>query len=90
MRTRVSSPAMSKKGYFGPPAKKVDKVDLRLPDGLRDRVAAQADKDRRSTNSQIVHYIEMGLSGLDAISIAQAILRLDAAVAQIEQKPTEK
>lgn len=38
------------------------KLNLRLPEELHARLAAQATADRRSLNSEILHLIEVGLA----------------------------
>ncbi|WP_112469620.1 Arc family DNA-binding protein [Streptomyces triticisoli] len=38
------------------------KFTLRIPDDLHARLAAQADTDRRSLNSELLHLLEVGLS----------------------------
>lgn len=40
-----------------------DKIALRLPEGMRDRIAALADKNNRSTNAEIVARLEASLDG---------------------------
>jgi plasmid stability protein len=55
------------------PAKKIagkdaDQYMLRLPDGLRDRVANRAAENGRSMNTEIIEAIEKHLQGLDRIS----------------------
>lgn len=42
------------------------RFSLRLPDDVHDRIAAQAAKDRRSINSEILHLLETALDALDA------------------------
>jgi predicted HicB family RNase H-like nuclease len=37
------------------------KFTLRIPDDLHERLAAQADTDRRSLNSEILHLLEAAL-----------------------------
>ncbi|WP_323034252.1 Arc family DNA-binding protein [Pararhodobacter sp.] len=59
------------------PTKK-EKVDLRLPEGMRERLQECADRDGRSMNQQIVHYIEAGINGIDATTLAQAVLDIRA------------
>jgi hypothetical protein len=39
----------------------VTRVTLRIPEDLHERIAAQARKDRRSINSEILHLLERGL-----------------------------
>lgn len=40
------------------PSDQKDKFMLRLPDGMRERIAAAAEKGGRSMNSEIVHRLE--------------------------------
>lgn len=40
-----------------------DKFVLRLPDGMRERIAEEAKKNSRSMNSEIVARLEVSLSG---------------------------
>lgn len=42
------------------------RFSLRLPDDVHDRIAAQAAKDRRSINSEILHLLETALDAADA------------------------
>lgn len=65
---------------------KADKVDLRLPKGLRAVVQAQADRDDRSMNAQIVHYVKAGLEGIDNMTLAQAVLEIRTSLAAIEER----
>lgn len=65
---KVLGVSMAKK-----PAKKIagkdaDQYMLRLPDGLRDRVANRAAENGRSMNTEIIEAIEKHLQGLDRIS----------------------
>jgi plasmid stability protein len=39
-----------------------DKFVLRLPDGMRDRIRTNAESNRRSMNSEIVHYLDRALA----------------------------
>lgn len=43
-----------------------DKIALRLPDGMRDRIAAVAERNNRSTNAEIVARLERSLEVEDA------------------------
>ncbi|WP_369246115.1 Arc family DNA-binding protein [Streptomyces sp. R41] len=38
------------------------KFTLRIPDDLHDRLTTQAQTDRRSLNSEMLHLLEVGLS----------------------------
>lgn len=42
------------------------RITLRLPDDVHSRVAARAETERRSLNSQIVHLLETGLAADEA------------------------
>ena len=39
-----------------------DKYILRLPDGMRERIRQRAEANRRSMNSEIVHYLDRALA----------------------------
>jgi plasmid stability protein len=47
------------------PSDKKEKVLLRLPDGMRRRIRLHADANRRSMNSEIVHYLDRALAAQD-------------------------
>lgn len=47
---------------MGVPSRGSDQFQLRLPDGMRDRIAAVAKQNLRSMNSEIVLCIEKALS----------------------------
>jgi hypothetical protein len=49
-------------------AKDADQYMLRLPPGLRDRVAKRAAKNGRSMNTEIIDAIEQYLVGADRIT----------------------
>ncbi|MER6999157.1 Arc family DNA-binding protein [Streptomyces sp. NPDC000410] len=40
-------------------------LTLRLPDDIHARLTAQAEADRRSLNSEIVHLLEVALSSVE-------------------------
>ncbi|MFC9395706.1 Arc family DNA-binding protein [Streptomyces sp. NPDC057027] len=42
------------------------RITLRLPDDVHVRLAAQAEVDRRSLNSEIVHLLEVALTDVEA------------------------
>lgn len=67
-----------------------DQVDLRLPRGMRTLVQKQADKDNRSMNAQIVHYVEAGLQGIDNVSLAKAVMDIREAMAALEKRLGDK
>ena len=50
---------MAKKPY---PSEIADRFQVRMPDGLRDRIAAAADANNRSMNSEIVARLEASFS----------------------------
>ncbi|MEH3117114.1 MAG: Arc family DNA-binding protein [Methylorubrum populi] len=39
------------------PSQVADRFSVRMPDGMRDRIAAAAKANRRSMNSEIVHHL---------------------------------
>ncbi|MFE5592021.1 Arc family DNA-binding protein [Streptomyces sp. NPDC056549] len=41
------------------------RMTLRLPEDVHVRLAAQAEADRRSLNSEIVHLLEVALAGVE-------------------------
>lgn len=41
------------------PSRSLDKVIIRLPDGMRDRIAAAAKSNKRSMNAEIVSLLEV-------------------------------
>lgn len=41
------------------------RITLRLPDDVHARLVAQAETDRRSLNSEIVHLLEIALASVD-------------------------
>lgn len=62
---------------FNKNSREADKFVVRLPDGMRDQVAAAADADDRSMNSLIITAIRNELAGrtranamLDALTLA--------------------
>lgn len=76
-----------------------DKFMLRLPDGMRERVASEALKNKRSMNAEIVARLERtleaeGCSGLDmpekvsTSSIAKIVDHTVAALRKQGWKPT--
>jgi predicted HicB family RNase H-like nuclease len=86
---------MSKKSVKKIAAKDADQYMLRLPPGLRDRVARRAAENGRSMNTEIIEAIEQHLTGADRVTQlweffgehranVEAIPRILAAVEQIE------
>ncbi|EJD6109723.1 Arc family DNA-binding protein [Morganella morganii] len=45
------------------PSQLQDKFNLRLPDGMKDAIAARAEKNGRSMNSEIIQILDDALSG---------------------------
>jgi hypothetical protein len=72
------------------PSSKQDQFVLRFPDGLRDRVKAEADGNNRSMNAEIVARIEMAesLKGLlsDFELAKERILLQEAREANLEKQ----
>lgn len=44
------------------PSERADKMMIRLPDGMRDRIRDKAKANRRTMNSEVVHYIDRALA----------------------------
>ena len=42
------------------------KFTLRIPEDLHERLTTQADTDRRSLNSEILHLLDVALTAVDA------------------------
>jgi plasmid stability protein len=43
-----------------------DKYIVRLPEGMRERIKARALANRRSMNSEIIHYLDHALASIEA------------------------
>lgn len=54
------------------PSENADKFVVRLPDGMRDRIRVNAEANRRSMNSEIVHYLDRALAAEEAKGPAEA------------------
>ncbi|QNB13421.1 Arc family DNA-binding protein [Paraburkholderia tropica] len=48
-----------------PPSRSAAQFVVRLPDGMRDRIAAEAEKNKRSMNAEIVARLEASLAQTD-------------------------
>jgi plasmid stability protein len=69
-----------------------DKYIVRLPDGMRDRIAFAAEESGRSMNAEIVARLEASLSGDgDQSALISALARLNLALgrAELEQQETQ-
>jgi len=69
---------------------KEQKVDLRLPYGLRAALTTYAKKHGRSANQQIVKFIEDGMRGIDATTMAYALLEIRQELAQLKEIAQDK
>lgn len=47
-------------------------VNLRLPDGMRERIRERAAENRRSMNAEIVHYLDRALAAQNEKGPAEA------------------
>ncbi|MFC5487602.1 Arc family DNA-binding protein [Microvirga aerilata] len=76
MSDRYYGLAMTKK----PPAPSdvADKFMLRMPEGMRDRIAAKAEKNHRSMNAEIVARLEESLGADEKYTVQQIKGLLDA------------
>ena len=70
------------------PSQGLDRFIVRLPDGLRDRIKAAADKNNRSMNSEIVATLEDKFPAVDHLEFAKTLIAFHEATttAQIEQQ----
>lgn len=70
------------------PSRYLDKIVIRVPDGLRDRIAAAAKKNRRSVNSELVELLELNYPEdtptPDLLKLAKEI------IGDIENSPNEE
>lgn len=65
------------KGRHAFPSGRLDQVALRLPDGMRDRIKAEAEANNRSMNAEIVARLEASASiGLRDFLAAHALATL--------------
>ena len=74
-----------------------DKVIVRLPDGMRDRIKAAATVGGRSMNAEIVRVLEQAFPEPEAISLTEDIRQVELALVDIAgliqggfQSPDEK
>lgn len=69
------------------PSQMKDKFNLRFPDGMRDLIETVAKKSGRSMNSEIIHRLNVSLSGVDMppvqeslyIDIGPSVIKVDPA-----------
>ena len=61
------------------PSQKQDKFVLRLPDGMRDQIKAQAEKSSRSMNAEIIARLESSLSSQEVNQISLLSLVIEQA-----------
>lgn len=66
------------------PAHDLDKFVLRLPDGMRERIAAEAKANARSMTHEIILRLERSLD--DDRATAARIERIETTVAEINRK----
>jgi len=52
------------------PSRALDKIIVRLPDGMRDRLKQAADANNRSVNSEVVSRLDASFDGPDAANTA--------------------
>lgn len=67
-----------------------DKFNLRLPDGMRERVLQAAKKKGRSMNAELLSYVEAGLSGVETASLVKSIKNIESGIAEIKKRLDEK
>lgn len=72
------------------PSRTLDKFMLRLPDGMRDRIAAEAKANGRSMNAEIVARLEASFQPVAAPSdIEERVARLEAALSMLDDEPSQ-
>lgn len=49
-----------------------ESLNIRLPDGMRDRIRERAASNRRSMNAEIVHYLDCALGAQEEKGPAEA------------------
>lgn len=59
-----------------------DRMDVRVPEALKERLEARATQENRSRNAQAAHYIELGLQGLSPSEMAR---RMDAIESKLDE-----
>ena len=65
------------------PARGSDQFPLRLPDGMRDRVKASAERNGRSMNTEIIMALDAAFPEMDGTTIElQAMIKAYEAVSQ--------
>lgn len=63
-----------------------DKFVLRMPDGLRARIATQAGEHSRSMNAEIIHRLERGIRSAEIITVQnQLITQLSKQIEQLRR-----
>lgn len=70
------------------PRQPQDKYILRMPDGMRDKLKAEAEHNKRSLNAEIVGRLELSLEHfheLSAIGMGQFVRRLEANIEASER-----
>ncbi|MBM7328708.1 Arc family DNA-binding protein [Agrobacterium sp. S2] len=55
-------------------SRSLDKIIVRLPDGMRDRLKEAADQNNRSVNAEVVARLEHSFSGIEE-ELSQAVLK---------------
>jgi hypothetical protein len=66
--------------------KSADQVNLRLPEGMRDRIRQEADEKGRSINTEIVRRLERSLDDSDENTIQTLREQLNAEFSAIRQE----
>jgi hypothetical protein len=69
------------------PSRKLDKIVIRLPEGLRERIAERAKRRRRSVNAELVSLLELHYRGEEPLTVV--LERAQSALAALKG-PTDK
>lgn len=70
------------------PSDLADKFMLRLPDGMRDRIAQSAKANNRSMNAEIIARLELTFGGMPSSpdEIAKAIERIERRIGELSER----
>lgn len=65
------------------PSQMADRFQVRMPDGLRDRLRDEAAKNNRSMNAEIVARLEASMGAIDPNNLPEGADPIDALMARI-------
>ncbi|KQT53684.1 hypothetical protein ASG43_17765 [Aureimonas sp. Leaf454] len=62
------------------PSEAAERFQVRMPDGMRDRLRVAAEKNNRSMNAEIIDRLERSLAGVDAEETFSLMLNPEARI----------